>query len=185
MPKKNILSKPLYFSGLIAGLCVLQHLVFAIVIPGFALGIITGLHRLKKSFKDIKMACFIYLSGVLTTLAAGYGFFLILFKTAPQYAANVESNLINNLKGVKGLWMPNLPEFLKAMKTFGALFIPGFHSENQILDLIYDLPRLAAILAAAWLLINAWKSRRNKPEVSSWIMPMLVSILTYSLLCSF
>lgn len=174
----GILPKPLYFSGLIAGLCVLEHLVFAIVISGFALGIITGLRQLKKPFKNIRLACFVYLSGIATTLAIGYGFFMLLFKTAPQYAANVESNLVNNLKGVKELWMPNLPEFLKAMKTFGALFIPGFHSSNQILDLIYELPRVISVLVAGWLLINALRTAKSKPGISSWIIPMLLSILT-------
>jgi hypothetical protein len=177
-PKDVILPGPLYVSGLIAGIAALCHLIFAVLITGFILGIITGLRQLKKSIKDIMGCCFYYCIGFLTSVGIGYGIFFLFLKKMPQQVTNVESNLLDTLTASKAPWSPNMAGFFQALKNFGALFIPGVHHNNHVLDLFFDLPRLAAVLMMGWLFINALKARRKNPAVSSWVIPMLVSVST-------
>lgn len=177
--ENTISFKSFCISGLIAGFASLLHLVFLTIVPGLIFGIIINLRKLKHSLRIILLCCTSCVFGLLAVLGVGYtSFFLLIIKAMPEQSPGVESRMLDTLVASKERWVPNFPDFFTGLKTFGALFIPGFHSSNSMLDLIYDLPRVLAILIIGWLLINAWKTIKNKPEVPSWLIPMLLSILT-------
>ena len=173
--------KSLYFSGLIAGIAGLMHVAVLPLVPGFGLGILFRLRQLKQSLTQISLSFGYYCLGILSILVVGYTFLFIFFKLIPEQVCcwlSKPNTVMALLVGKAPQWLPSVSDLIINVKTFIALFVPGVHSGNRILDLALNIPRVVAFLIFCWMFCKAWKKRNESPSISVWIIPMGLSILT-------
>ena len=180
-PGNGVYFKSFILSGLAAGFSCLFHLIFLTLLPGFALGIIFRLRKIKQGLRQALGSLSFYCLGILSVLLFAYTFIILLARTFPDLVA---FNPIIAGIGVRILgpnqmsWLFEFPVLVKNAQVFGALFIPGVHSANRILDILFNIPRLVVLAPFCWFAYRAWKKRKEDLAIFSWIIPMCLSLLT-------
>lgn len=173
----------IFISGLFLGLAGLMHIVFILVIPALLFGIFFIMSRIKRQLSQKIYYFILCTAGIFMILGLAYIIFLPwCLKFIPEQVHYVQpqeglSQVLFNIiiSGKSAAWLPSLNNFFLDLKTHGALFIPGVHSKNIYLDIIFNLPRLLAFPLLFWFIIKALRNWKNNIELSSWIIVFLVA----------
>ena len=178
MPDKDNL-KLLFIASILLGLTNLMHLAFAVVIPALLIGMVFIAISNKKRLKYLNLVVYNFLIGIFLILGLAYLVLLpICLKYCPDQVAYLRpfengvpnGLLITVLTGKIQTWLPSPENFFTHLKTYGALLIPGVHSKNTILEIIFNIPRLLVVLLFSWFAIKAFKHRRENRDLFSWIV---------------
>lgn len=175
----------IFISGLILGLAGLMHMAFVLVIPVLLLGIFLIFWSNKRKFFQGLRFIFICSSGIFLTLGLGYIVLLPLcLKFIPEQVAYYKPLAMSGyglpltiITGGASAWLPGLRDLMITLKTHGALFIPGVHSDNMYLDIILDFPRFFAFILLFGLLIGVLKNWKKNVELSNWIMIFSLAVI--------
>jgi len=177
-----------YFcAGIFVGLAALMHLSFLVFFPGLLCGLVFLMLKQRgdgdKCTGNITKTILFYCFGVFSLLITLYLFLPLISKAYPNqvtYTVAQEKGVLFSLL-TKQLpkWWPSFKEFVVCSKTFMALFFPGVHSENIILNFIFGIPRIFAFLVFIYLMNKAWKNRKSNVIVFYWGVITLITGIFY------
>lgn len=169
--------KPWFITGLLFGLASLMHLSSAVLFPILLFGVLLMIIHVNKKLSRKILILFFIFGGIFLTLGLTYIIFLPLcIKFFPLQVALYKPvgefgrGLILTAVGKNSAWSPGLRDLLVDFKTHGAIFIPGVHSKNMILDSIFDIPRILAVFLFLWFAIKAFHNRSKDRELFAWIL---------------
>jgi hypothetical protein len=154
-----------------------MHLSFAVLLPILLFGVVLMILPVNKKLSWKILILFLIAAGIFLTLGLIYIFFLplctkffpiqlALYKPVGEFG----HGLILTAMGRNAAWSPGLRDLFVDLKTHGAIFIPGVHSKNIILDFIFDIPRILAVFLFLWFVIKAFQKRSKDRELSAWIL---------------
>lgn len=176
--KKNQCS--FFWAGFFVGLASLIHLAFFVVFPGLLCGLLlTAITKrnILGAIKPILLYCF----GVFISLAIPYLFLPLIVRLFPNQVASIwgqEQGILFSVRtGHLPKLLPSLKDFITCFKTHIALFIPGVHSKNFILDSIFKIPRIFAFFMFLYFVSAAWHKRRVNFPVFLWGITALFTII--------
>jgi len=178
--------KLLFVSGMVLGLAGLMHLAFVGVIPALLFAIVLVLSRNKINLSSRVRVSLFCLAGFLLVIGFAYVIFLPLctkfFPGQVEYFKISDSGLSQSLlftilSGNNVKWLPNLSNLFISFKTLGALFISGVHSNNIILDKIFDLPRVFSFILLAYFTIKVILNKEKYWKLSSWVFAFIISLV--------
>lgn len=178
--------KLLFVSGMVLGLAGLMHLAFVGLVPVLLFGVVLILNRNRINLLSSIRASLFCLAGFLLVIGFAYAIFLPLctkfFPGQVEYFKISDSGLSQSLlftilTGNSVKWLPTLSNLFVSFKTLGALFIPGVHSNNIILDKIFDLPRVFSFILLAYFSIEVILNKKKYWKLSFWIFAFIISLV--------
>lgn len=177
--KNKVAFRPLFISGVLSGIGALMHMVYLTLVPGLIFGIVLGLYAKKQSLRQILGFLLSYILGLALVLGAEFIILSFIIRSFPHLVYLPGYQYYNSLSILAGrvpAWFPSPGDFITGIKTFGALFIPGVHSQNRLLDLLFNIPRIMAVILFVWIFLSGWRNKKYNKEIFFWVIPLLLSI---------
>jgi hypothetical protein len=169
-----------FWAGFFVGLASLIHLAFLAAFPGLLCGLLLAA-IMKQDFLNVIKPVLLYCFGVFISLVIPYLFLPLVARFFPNQVAYTGAQeqgiLFSILTGQLPKWLPSFKDFITCLKTHIALFIPGVHSKNFILNSIFQVPRVLAFFMFVYFVSVAWRNRRANFPIFLWGLTTLIIIL--------